>query len=156
MKVTRQPKNPGPAAWAKILPDAAHHPMLEDDRHVDFLIIGAGFAGLTAARRISELEPTATVAVVEAFRLAEGPAGRNSGFMIDLPHDLASDDYGGQAARDHQSIRHNRAAISPMPRIWSIRLAFRRPVSKKLEKSMPQQRIGALPITKDTKNTSRI
>jgi glycine/D-amino acid oxidase-like deaminating enzyme len=32
--------------------------------------------------------------------------------MIDLPHDLASDDYGGQAARDHQSIRHNRAAIS--------------------------------------------
>ena len=107
MKVTRQPKNPGPAAWAKILPEAAHHPTLEEDRHVDFLIIGAGFAGLTAARRISELEPTATVAVVEAFRLAEGPAGRNSGFMIDLPHDLASDDYGGQAVRDHQSIRHN-------------------------------------------------
>ena len=47
-------------------------PTLEDDRHVDFLIIGAGFTGLTAARRISELEPTATVAVVEAFRLAEG------------------------------------------------------------------------------------
>ena len=112
MKVTRQPKNPGPAAWAKILPEAAHHPTLEDDLHVDFVIIGGGFAGLTAARRISELEPTATVAVVEAFRLAEGPAGRNSGFMIDLPHDLASDDYGGQAARDHQSIRHNRAAIS--------------------------------------------
>ena len=112
MKVTRKPKNPGPAAWAKILPEAAHHPNLEDDLHVDFVIIGGGFAGLTAARRISELEPTATVAVVEAFRLAEGPAGRNSGFMIDLPHDLASDDYGGQAARDHQSIRHNRAAIS--------------------------------------------
>src|SRR5210317_2015308 len=87
MKVTRQPTNPGPAAWAKILPEAARHPTLEDDRHVDFLIIGGGFAGLTAARRISELEPTATVAVVEAFRLAEGPAGRNSGFMIDLPHD---------------------------------------------------------------------
>ena len=112
MQVTRHPKNPGPAAWAKILPDAAHHPTLEENRHVDFLIIGGGFAGLTAARRISELEQTATVAVVEAFRLAEGPAGRNSGFMIDLPHDLASDDYGGQAARDHQSIRHNRAAIS--------------------------------------------
>ena len=77
MKVTRQPKNPGPAAWAKILPEAAHHPTLENDRDVDFLIIGGGFAGLTAARRISELEPTATVAVVEAFRLAEGPAGRN-------------------------------------------------------------------------------
>ena len=112
MQVTRHPKNPGPAAWAKILPDAAHHPTLEEKRHVDFLIIGGGFAGLTAARRISELEPTATVALVEAFRLAEGPAGRNSGFMIDLPHDLASDDYGGQDARDHQSIRHNRAAIS--------------------------------------------
>ena len=112
MQVTRHPKNPGPAAWAKILPDAAHHPTLEENRHVDLLIIGGGFAGLTAARRISELEPTATVAVVEAFRLAEGPAGRNSGFMIDLPHDLASGDYGGQAARDHQSIRHNRAAIS--------------------------------------------
>ena len=104
MKVTRQPKNPGPAAWAKILPEAARHPTLEDDRHVDFLIIGAGFTGLTAARRISELEPTATVAVLEAFRLAEGPAGRNSGFMIDLPHDCA-ECFGDPARPAHHNHR---------------------------------------------------
>ena len=93
MKVTRQPKNPGPAAWAKILPEAVHHPTLEEGCHVDFLIIGAGFAGLTAARRISEMEPTATVYGDDAFSLAEGPAGLNSGFVIDLTYDVARDNY---------------------------------------------------------------
>lgn len=39
-------------------------------------------------------------------------AGRNSGFMIDLPHDLVSDDYAGDsAANDQRQTLLNRAAI---------------------------------------------
>jgi hypothetical protein len=48
--------------------------------------------------------------VLEAGRVAEGAAGRNSGFMIDLPHDLASEDYAG-AGDDRAMIALNRHAI---------------------------------------------
>jgi len=49
--------------------------------------------------------------VVDAGRIANGPAGRNSGFMIDVPHDLSSDDYGGNTNNDHRDVQLNRAGI---------------------------------------------
>jgi glycine/D-amino acid oxidase-like deaminating enzyme len=101
----------GPAAWNVILgPQPAARP-LDDDRSADFVIVGAGFAGLSAARRLTQLQPDARIAVLEAGRLAEGAAGRNSGFMIDLPHDLASDDYAG-SGDDKAMIDLNRLAIA--------------------------------------------
>ncbi|MCG7627194.1 FAD-binding oxidoreductase [Epibacterium sp. MM17-32] len=106
----RLPVHEGPAAWNSILgPQAAPQP-LNEDTTADFVVVGAGFAGLSAARRLMQLHPTARVVVLEAGRLAEGSAGRNSGFMIDLPHDLASDDYAG-AGDDRRMIGLNRQAI---------------------------------------------
>ena len=107
----RLPVHEGPAAWNSILgPQAAPQPLNEDST-ADFVVVGAGFAGLSAARRLMQLHPTARVVVLEAGRLAEGSAGRNSGFMIDLPHDLASDDYAG-AGDDRKMIDLNRQAIA--------------------------------------------
>lgn len=57
------------------------------------------------------MHPTDRIVVLDACRIAEGPSGRNSGFMIDVPHDLSSDDYGGNSESDHRQIRLNRAAI---------------------------------------------
>ncbi|MEO0678765.1 MAG: FAD-dependent oxidoreductase, partial [Pseudomonadota bacterium] len=74
-------------------------------------IVGAGFAGLSAARRVLQIWPQARVVVLEAWRVADGAAGRNSGFMIDLPHDLASEDYAG-AGDDQTLTRLNRQAIA--------------------------------------------
>ncbi|MFP3385830.1 NAD(P)/FAD-dependent oxidoreductase [Tritonibacter sp. SIMBA_163] len=107
----RLPVHEGPAAWNSILgPQAAPQPLNEDST-ADFVVVGAGFAGLSAARRLTQLHPAARVVVVEAGRLAEGSAGRNSGFMIDLPHDLASDDYAG-TGDDRRMIDLNRQAIA--------------------------------------------
>ncbi len=111
MKVTRLPKDPGPAAWNAILGDQGEPVVLEEKITADWLVIGAGFAGVAAARRLSQLRPEDRIVVLDATRVAEGPAGRNSGFMIDLPHDLASDDYGGAIGSDLAQIRANRAAI---------------------------------------------
>lgn len=111
MKVTKLPNDPGPAAWNAILEDQDQASVLDGKITADWLVIGAGFAGLSAARRLSQIRPEDRIVVLDATRVAEGPAGRNSGFMIDLPHDLASDDYGGALEADRMQTRGNRAAI---------------------------------------------
>ncbi len=112
MRVTRLPRDPGPAAWNRLLPDPPPPERLEHAIAADWLVIGAGFAGLTAARRLRQLHPGEDIVVLEASRVADGPAGRNSGFMIDLPHDLSSSDYGGAVDHDRAQIEDNRQAIA--------------------------------------------
>ncbi|RMF41260.1 MAG: FAD-binding oxidoreductase [Alphaproteobacteria bacterium] len=103
------PIHRGPAGWAEILGPRRPAPPLGDETTADFVIVGAGFAGLSAARRLTQLQPGARVVVLEAGELAEGAAGRNSGFMIDLPHELTSQDYAG-AGDDRAIIALNRQA----------------------------------------------
>ncbi len=106
----RTPVHRGPAAWSAILPGQPAPVTLDGDRTADFAVIGGGFAGLSAARRLAQMNPGAKVVVLEASRLAEGAAGRNSGFMIDLPHELTSEDYAGHGD-DRAVIALNRQAI---------------------------------------------
>ena len=110
-RAKRTPVHLGPAAWSVILGPQEPARPLDESVTADVAIIGGGFAGLSAARRLTELAPGAKVIVLEAARLAEGSAGRNSGFMIDLPHDLASDDYAG-SGDDRAVIALNRRAIA--------------------------------------------
>ncbi len=110
--VRRFPSNPGKSGWNALLPRAPDPVPLEGAQAADWLVIGAGFAGLSAARRLVQLHPGDRVVVPDAGRLGEGPSGRNSGFMVDLPHDLASLDYGGSHDSDLVQIRGNRAAIT--------------------------------------------
>lgn len=111
-KAERLPVQRGPAAWNAILPAQTSSAPLEGYIRVDVAIIGGGFAGLSAARRLRQHDANLRVAVLEAGRLAEGASGRNSGFMIDLPHDLQSDDYAGKGVEeDRKMIALNRAAI---------------------------------------------
>ncbi|WP_350334022.1 NAD(P)/FAD-dependent oxidoreductase [Coralliovum pocilloporae] len=110
--VTKLPKDPGPSGWNAILPDYEAPRVLKEHRTADWLIIGGGFAGLSAARRLTQLRPDDNVALVEAGRVGNGPAGRNSGFMIDLPHDLSSDNYSGsEQDQDRKQTEMNRTAI---------------------------------------------
>lgn len=111
-RVSRLPVDTGITGWNAILPQQDDALMLENDQQADFLVIGAGFAGLSAARRLSQLRPNARIIVVDAKRVAEGPAGRNSGFMIDLPHDLSSSDYSNTREKDLKQIALNRQAIA--------------------------------------------
>jgi glycine/D-amino acid oxidase-like deaminating enzyme len=111
MKVKQLPKDTGPAGWNCLLPQARPGIELAENITADWLIIGAGFAGLAAARRLAQLCPSDRIVILEASRVAEGPAGRNSGFMIDLPHDLSSSDYGGDIEKDMAQTKANRHGI---------------------------------------------
>ena len=82
----RLPRDDRTNGWFYTLPPPPPAKVLEGERKADWLVVGAGFAGLAAARRLAELRPGDTVALVEAQRVGLGAAGRNSGFAIDLPH----------------------------------------------------------------------
>lgn len=110
-QVARLPRDPGPAAWNELLPPAPPPCALESHITADWLVIGAGFAGLAAARRLTQLRSGDRIALVEASRIGAGPAGRNSGFMIDLPHKLTTENYTGAAEADTKQTEINRAAI---------------------------------------------
>ncbi len=93
------------------MPAGLEYPVLNQSLTADVAIVGAGFAGLSAAKRLHELNPKSRIIVLEARHIAEGPAGRNSGFLIDLPHNLGSKDYLGTLDDDRQQISMNRQAI---------------------------------------------
>lgn len=112
MKVRRLPVDTGQTGWNSILPPAEAPQILEGRITADWMVIGGGFAGLAAARRLSQLHPGARIVILEASRIAEGPAGRNTGFMIDLPHHLTSEGYGGQMKKDRKEATANRAGIA--------------------------------------------
>ena len=75
MKVRRLPKDPGSAGWNRLLPEPGPADPLTEDTTADWLVIGAGFAGLAAARRLSQTCPTDRVVVLDATRVGDGPAG---------------------------------------------------------------------------------
>lgn len=105
------PVHRGVAAWSAILGPGPKYAPLDGNVTADFVIVGGGFAGLSAARRLTQLQPRAKIVLLEASCIAEGASGRNSGFMIDLPHELTSADYAG-SGDDRTIIALNRKAIT--------------------------------------------
>lgn len=86
MEIKAFPKEDQTNGWAKVLPPRTPQLALEDHITADWLVIGAGYAGLAAARRLAENRPDETVVVLEAGQSGLNASGRNSGFGIDLPH----------------------------------------------------------------------
>ncbi|MDP6969043.1 MAG: FAD-binding oxidoreductase [Gammaproteobacteria bacterium] len=114
-KVKKFPDYPNDSGWYASLPARQAGPSLTADISADAVILGAGFAGLSAAHRLAELKPDWQILVVDALPVGMASSGRNSGFMIDLPHTLDSQSYtssaGGVNDADRQVIAFNRSAI---------------------------------------------
>tara|TARA_B100001175_G_scaffold215077_1_gene182739 strand:+ start:1708 stop:3012 length:1305 start_codon:yes stop_codon:yes gene_type:complete len=49
----------------------------------NFLIIGAGITGLSAARKLASLFPNERIIIVDSQRAGEGASSRNSGYLVD-------------------------------------------------------------------------
>ena len=109
-QIGKLPRDTGVTGWNAVLGPAPVYPQAEGDITADWLVIGGGFAGLSAAKRLTELRGGDSIVLIEAARIGEGPAGRNSGFMIDLPHELSRDGYAGSADGDRLQISLNRHA----------------------------------------------
>lgn len=84
------PENDTTNGWSAVLPPRTPKPALAGSTTADWAIIGAGYAGLAAARRLAEHRPGDRIIVLEAGTAGEGAQGRNAGFAIDLPHNVTS------------------------------------------------------------------
>jgi len=111
--VRRLPVENGRSGWEAISDRSAPVRCLDGNVNADWLIIGAGFAGLSAARRLRQLRPDDKIVVLDASEVGKGTSGRNSGFMIDVPHNLSSGEYSSAgAAAARLEMAENRLAIA--------------------------------------------
>jgi glycine/D-amino acid oxidase-like deaminating enzyme len=77
------------SGWNAMLPSRVIEPALSADMSVDTAIIGAGYTGISAAKRMHELAPSDEIAIIDSSQIGEGNPGRNSGFLLEIA--LAND-----------------------------------------------------------------
>ena len=75
--------NDASCSWINDLERRSNIKTLDKDKSCDWLIVGAGYTGLSAARKLSELHSNQKIIIVEAQLAGEGASGRNSGYLVD-------------------------------------------------------------------------
>jgi len=68
--------------WVELAGKTRRHPALTGTQSTDWAVIGGGFTGLAAARRLAELHPNDRIVLLDGKRIGEGASGRNSGFVV--------------------------------------------------------------------------
>lgn len=87
MRKTTFPSYADRCGWTALLPARVPRPSASGSIDAKYAIVGAGFTGLAAARRLAELDPGADIVLIEATDVGEGSSARNSGFLA--PADIA-------------------------------------------------------------------
>lgn len=117
--VTLLPSSDRNNGWFETLPEAPAAAPLSGGTQADAVVVGAGFTGLTAARRLGELRPEARILLIEAGRIGNGAAGRSSGFAIDHAHNIRSEGFATAVEFEKQQIALNRAGLSYLNQVVS-------------------------------------
>ena len=81
--------------WAEMLPERQPCPVLHGEHRAKWVVIGAGFTGLSCARRLSQLHPQDEIIIIDARQVGQAASGRNSGFAVaisDFPKGRTSKD----------------------------------------------------------------
>lgn len=64
---------------------------LKGTQRADWLVIGAGITGLSAAHSLASLHPEARIVIIDRQHAAQGASARNSGFVVAHEHPAASE-----------------------------------------------------------------
>src|SRR5210317_302022 len=70
-------------SWINDLDPRTNIKSLTNDIDCEWLIIGAGFTGLSAARKLGEIYPDKSITLIDAQLAGEGASSRNSGYLVD-------------------------------------------------------------------------
>lgn len=105
--VAHTPADDDHCGWFHLSRPRQARPSHSGESQVRRVVIGAGYTGLAAARQLALNFPDEEVVLVEAQEVGFGAAGRNSGFAIDLPHDIGADDYIGDLDIARSTLKLN-------------------------------------------------
>ena len=75
--------NDNGCGWLNQFQKRTNIKILNQDLNSDYLIVGAGYTGLSAARKLSEIDKTKKIIIVDAQLAGEGGSSRNSGYLVD-------------------------------------------------------------------------
>ncbi len=75
--------NDNSCSWINDLTPRTNIKTLHSNQDCEWLIIGAGYTGLSAARKLGHLHPDKKIIIVDAQLAGEGASGRNSGYLVD-------------------------------------------------------------------------
>ena len=70
-------------SWVNDLNPRTYHQTFSSDLHCEWLVVGAGFTGLSAARKLGQLHPNHKILLLDAQLAGEGASSRNSGYLVD-------------------------------------------------------------------------
>ena len=75
--------NDNSCSWINDLNPRTNIKSLLSNEESDWLIIGAGYTGLSAARKLGQINPNLKIILADAQLAGEGASGRNSGYLVD-------------------------------------------------------------------------
>ena len=75
--------NDNSCSWINDLSPRSNIKTLSSDLNCEWLIVGAGYTGLSAARKLGQLYPNQKILLVDAQLAGEGASSRNSGYLVD-------------------------------------------------------------------------
>ena len=75
--------NDNECSWINDLNSRSNIKSLSSNLNCEWLIVGAGYTGLSAARKLGQLYPNKKIIIVDAQLAGEGASSRNSGYLVD-------------------------------------------------------------------------
>ncbi len=75
--------NDSSCSWINDLNKRNNIQIISSDLDCEWLIVGAGYTGLSAARKLGQLYPNEKIILVDAQLAGEGASSRNSGYLVD-------------------------------------------------------------------------
>ena len=76
-------ENDNGCSWIKDLDTRENFKTISSNINSEWLIVGAGYTGLSAARKLGQLFPNKEITLVDAQMAGEGASSRNSGYLVD-------------------------------------------------------------------------
>ena len=70
-------------SWINNIDKRTNIRTLSKNLECEWLIVGAGYTGLSAARKLAEIYPNKTIILIDAQLAGEGASSRNSGYLVD-------------------------------------------------------------------------
>lgn len=111
IKIKVLPNEISESGWFGAINDKPEPNVLEKDISAEWVVVGGGWCGISAARRLAELNPEDRVVLIDAGLIGNNAAGRCAGFAIDLAHNPRAKNFADNEKGNKEESFVNREGI---------------------------------------------